>query len=189
MKTVYMIQTKSFGLVMALFCMVFLTQCKAPQKPMAYSKAGISGFPENCIEGETNTKDTLSGPGPVKLYFYIDTISINGSAYPIQQDITFEVDKESELMVFNDSFAFKFFHIQSREYGKWKHSVRLDFLGKGKSCWKILASMSYFELSRQFTGNTGKEDVKRNISSFSSSRQSGEARTAVGLKYAIGAFR
>lgn len=157
---------------LTLICTLLLFSCKARKKKTEYSDEGLSSFPENCLD-KLNAGDTSVKPGSIKLFVYIKKITINNREYTVEKDQTLDLLHESDLIVFNDSFAFKFFHIQTMEYGKWKHSIRWDFFGKRDKCWNRIAKMSYSDIDMR---KKSREELRMGINSFSTSTSNADQK-------------
>lgn len=75
----------------------------------------------------------------------LNSIQIGNDTFKIFQTKKIVIDDQSELLIFSDSFAFKFFRTKAIEYKRRINMVRYDFFIKNENCWELSQTTSFGE--------------------------------------------
>lgn len=81
--------------------------------------------------------DTSGYSGLLKVVLKMETLSLGKNLYSIYQTKEFELDRESELISFNQQVGVKFFRTSIKEYGQVKNYYKYQLFIFEKDQWKM----------------------------------------------------
>lgn len=81
--------------------------------------------------------DTSGYSGILKVVLKMETLSLGKTIYSIYQTKEFELDRESELITFNNQIGVKFFRTSTQEYAQVKNYYKYQLFIFEKDQWKM----------------------------------------------------
>jgi hypothetical protein len=112
--------------------------------------------------------DSAAYTGKVNVVFKLEFLKFGFRDYQIYQHKEFTLDRESDLITFNDVVGVKFYRITAIEFGQVKNYFKYKIFAYEQGVWLVVTEQEQFaemSLSKQKTGKLSKEATATSVSS------------------------
>ena len=114
--------------------------------------------------------DSAAYTGNLNVVFKLEYLKFGPRDYQIYQKKEFTLDRESDLITFNDVVGVKFYRITANEFGQVKNYFKYKVFAyeQGLGLWLVVTEQEQFtemSFSKNKTGNLSKEATATSVSS------------------------
>lgn len=112
--------------------------------------------------------DSAAYNGKVNVVFKLEYVKFGPRDYQIYQQREFSLDRESDLIIFNDVVGVKFYRITATEFGQVKNHFKYKLFAYERGVWLVVTEQEQFaamSFSKKNAGNLSKEGTATSVSS------------------------
>ena len=112
--------------------------------------------------------DSAAYNGKVNVVFKLEYVKFGPRDYQIYQQREFSLDRESDLIIFNDVVGVKFYRITATEFGQVKNYFKYKLFAYEQGVWLVVTEQEQFaemSFSKKKAGNLSKESTATSVSS------------------------